>query len=401
MRSLELFVGAGGLSLGLSAAGFEHGAVIDKDPAASRTIRENQRRGLAPVVHWPFVEGDVREFDYTQFIDRVDLLAGGPPCQPFSLGGKHRAHLDERDMFPEVVRAVRKVRPRAVVIENVRGLVRPAFAEYFKYILLQLRHPEAETKVGESWNEHAGRLQKHDRCPSASDLSYTVEFRVVNAASYGVPQIRQRVFIVCLRCDINAIWSFPQESHSQDALLWDQWVSGTYWDRHCFPRGERPDVPAGVQGRVERLRRELIPPSAKPWLTVRDAIGDLPSPASTARDEVVANHVFYPGARCYPGHTGSRLDVPAKTLKAGDHGVAGGENTLAIGDNVRYFTIRECARVQTFPDEYVFPGHWTETVRQLGNAVPVRLAHVIGNRVRVLLQSERMSSAAAVEPESA
>jgi DNA (cytosine-5)-methyltransferase 1 len=94
------------------------------------------------------------------------------------------------------------------------------------------------------------------------------------------------------------------------------------------------------------------------------------------------NHRYQPGARSYPGHTGSPLDLPAKTLKAGVHGVPGGENMLLRPDgSVRYFTVRESARLQTFPDDYQLHGSWTESMRQLGNAVPVELARVIGDGV--------------------
>jgi len=101
-----------------------------------------------------------------------------------------------------------------------------------------------------------------------------------------------------------------------------------------------------------------------------------------ARRRTVPNHVFQAGARSYPGHTGSPLDLPAKTLKAGDHGVPGGENML-VGDDgaVRYFTVRESARIQTFPDGFRFHGSWTETMRQLGNAVPVLLAQRVASSV--------------------
>jgi DNA (cytosine-5)-methyltransferase 1 len=102
------------------------------------------------------------------------------------------------------------------------------------------------------------------------------------------------------------------------------------------------------------------------------------------------NHRFQPGARSYPGHTGSPLDEPAKTLKAGVHGVPGGENMLVRPDgSIRYFTVRESARLQTFPDNFKFHGSWTETMRQLGNAVPVKLAEVIANSVRGHLRLRR------------
>src|SRR5262249_52301822 len=110
----------------------------------------------------------------------------------------------------------------------------------------------------------------------------------------------------------------------------------------------------------------------------------------------IANHVGNPGARSYPGHTGSPYDEPAKTLKAGDHGVPGGENMLRHDDGtVRYFTVREAARLQGFPDDYVFHGAWCEGFRELGNAVPVGLAHVVALRVRQLLHVPRAGGATA------
>ena len=141
MRSVELFAGAGGLALGVHAAGFHHDAVVEWDHDACNTIRENQRLGSKFVQGWSVHEGDVAKFDYSTIDDGLDLLAGGPPCQPFSLAGKHRGHQDERNMFPQVVRAVRELQPKAIIVENVKGLARPTFADYLNYILLQLKFP--------------------------------------------------------------------------------------------------------------------------------------------------------------------------------------------------------------------------------------------------------------------
>jgi DNA (cytosine-5)-methyltransferase 1 len=209
-------------------------------------------------------------------------------------------------------------------------------------------------------------------------LNYRVVFRKVNAADYGVPQRRERVVIVGFRSDVGEPWTFPSPTHTEDALLSAQWISGSYWDEHHICRSDRPSPPADIDGRLEKVATLPLTPR---WRTVRDAIFDLPEPSSPQAARI-ANHRFQPGARRYTGHTGSRLDEPAKTLKAGDHGVPGGENMLADEDGkVRYFTIRECARLQTFPDWYVFPGSWTESMRQIGNAVPVRLAEAVGRSV--------------------
>lgn len=151
MSSVELFTGAGGLAIGISNAGFCHEAVIEWDKDACFTISENQRRGIQAVTDWPVFETDVTKFDFTALKGGVDLLAGGPPCQPFSVGGKHHGCLDERDMFPQFFRAVRSLKPKVILIENVRGLLRRSFAKYFEYIILQLTYPEIVQRSGDDW----------------------------------------------------------------------------------------------------------------------------------------------------------------------------------------------------------------------------------------------------------
>jgi len=203
---------------------------------------------------------------------------------------------------------------------------------------------------------------------------------LVNAANFGVPQKRERVFIVGFRSDIDARWSFPHATHSLDALIHDQWVSGEYWDRHAIAKAQQPTAPANLSPLVARLRGLGLLPTRAPWQSVRDALAGLPEPGLGC--DRVLNHRLQAGAKIYPGHTGSPLDLPAKTLKAGGHGVPGGENMMVRTDgSVRYFSVRESARLQTFPDGYELHGAWGEAMRQLGNAVPVRLAHVVASSV--------------------
>lgn len=386
MNAVELFAGAGGLAMGVSRAGFSHIAVLDRDPYACETIRENKRRGIEPVIHWPLYETDIKTFDYSEIPEGVELVCGGPPCQPFSLGGKHRGPQDQRDLFPEAVRAVREWRPQAFVFENVRGLLRQSFSTYFEYITLQLTYPEVTRKPNEIWSEHLQRLERTHTSGKHSGLRYHVVYQLLNAANYGVPQRRERVFIVGFRSDLHTAWSFPRPTHSQEALLRDQWVTGDYWERCHVPARKRPTPPANFVAHAGRLQSSLASLGLKPWRTVREAIAGLPDPETSRTRTHVLNHRFNPGARTYPGHTGSPMDEPAKTLKAGDHGVPGGENMLVRPDGTtRYFTVRESARIQTFPDQYAFHGSWTEAMRQLGNAVPVDLAAAVATSIMTQL----------------
>jgi DNA (cytosine-5)-methyltransferase 1 len=387
MTAVELFTGAGGLALGIEAAGFHHHTVVERNRYCCDTIRENQARGFLPLQGWQLFPGDVRRFDFTNIEGTIALLAGGPPCQPFSIGGKHRAHEDQRDMFPQMVRALRELRPQAILVENVKGLTRRTFANYFTYIVLQLRHPEVTQKPDEDWTEHRSRLERHHLKGKVRGLEYRVVPRLLNAADFGVPQKRERVFFVGFRSDLHVDWTFPAETHSFEALLIEQWITGAYWERHRIATKHRPPMPARLGASLERLKVEgtatLFP--VQPWRTVRDAIAGLPDPEQVKRS-TFTNHVHNPGARSYTGHTGSPLDEPAKVLKAGDHGVPGGENTLVKPDGtLRYFTVREAARLQTFPDEYVFHGAWTEAMRQLGNAVPVVLGQTVAAKIKAQL----------------
>jgi DNA (cytosine-5)-methyltransferase 1 len=186
---------------------------------------------------------------------------------------------------------------------------------------------------------------------------------------------------VGFRSDMDARWSFPQETHSFDALLYDQYVDGSYWERHRVPKRERLPLPEKFESIVASMKGLGLLPTKAPWRTVRDALLGLPEPRVDGAGHAL-NHRLQAGARAYPGHTGSPLDLPAKTLKAGGHGVPGGENMLVrLDGSVRYFSVRESARLQAFPDSYELHGAWGEAMRQLGNAVPVTLAQTLAASV--------------------
>lgn len=379
MRSVELFTGAGGLALGSQLAGFHHVAVVERDRDACNTLWLNRQHGL---IDWPIFQSDIAEFDYCKVTRPIDLLAGGPPCQPFSLGGKHEGQHDRRNLFPEAIRAVQVLRPRAFVFENVKGLLRTAFAPYYSYIVQRLRLPFLDPYPDEHWEAHRARLDGATGTPWSPEQRYDVRFHLYDATDFGVPQRRHRVFIVGFRHDLGSAWHFPEPTHSEDALLYAQYVDRSYWAEHGLPT---PPVPPKLAQNVEALA--LAPkPSKLRWHTVRDALGDLPEPINFQPHPDFLHHVGIPDARVYPGHTGSPWDWPAKAIKAGDHGNPGGENMLRYDDDsVRYFTVRELARLQTFPDTWQFARSWSESRRQLGNAVPVLLAATIARHIHAEL----------------
>lgn len=370
LSCLDLFAGAGGLAKGLEMAGFQHKAFVEWNKDACLTLAKNYD---SRIIH----NVDIRTFDFSR-LGHIDIVSGGPPCQPFSMGGKHRGNMDRRDMFPYACKAISACTPKAFVFENVKGLLRKSFSKYFEYILLRLKYPDLFLKTSEHWEEHLTRLNEVDVSGVYSGVKYKVIFRLVDAANYGIPQRRERVFIVGIREDLRINWSFPKESHSLDSLLWSQFVTGDYWRKNEVEPLETSYLDQRMTQRVEQFLQQpyLFPPSLEPWKTVRDQIGKLPEPdiKGSFNDE----HILREGARSYPGHTGSYIDMPSKTLKAGDHGVPGGENMIRYRDGrIRYYTTFEAKRIQTFPDGYRISGSWTEAMRQIGNAVPVELGYRI------------------------
>lgn len=333
MQTLELFAGCGGLAKGLELAGFGHAGFLEINHQACESLKANYDSHL---VH----EMDVKKVDFHEF-SGVDLVSGGPPCQPFSLGGLARANNDTRDMFPQAIRAISEIRPRGFVFENVKGLLRVKFAPYFEYIVLRLSFPDCAHKRKESWQSHLARLQGIAAGGHYDGLRYRVQYKLLNAADYGVPQIRERVFIVGLREDVKMLWTWPEKV--------------------CCNSESRVSISAALSG-----------------------VPDPRQDRSYAED-----HVFVGGARVYPGHTGSDVSKPSKTIKAGAHGVPGGENMLRFADgSLRYMTVHEAKLIQTFPSDYQITGSWGEALRQIGNAVPVKLAQCVGARMYQILEED-------------
>jgi DNA (cytosine-5)-methyltransferase 1 len=418
--SVELFAGGGGLAISVNQAGFRPLLFNEWATRACQTLVSNGAvrvsSGEKPAVPGvddpaPLVEGDVESLDMTYLNGLVDVVAGGPPCQPFSLGGIAKGTEDQRNMFPQMFRAVREIQPKAVICENVRGLLRPSFRPYFEYIQRELRLPFERRDTEIAWHEHDQILIKRLGASSVpDDERYDVVMTPVNAADYGVPQIRHRVMLVAFRADLGVdVEAFKKAvrtpQFSRDALL--RSMRDEYWERHANLGG----VPDHVVDRaVARLPKVLRDDDCQPWRTLRDAIQGFgtgqrqdakgrilplqpplpPVPldqldAKTVQGKI-PDHIGWPGARIYDGHTPNELDAPAKTVKAGVHGVPGGESVMMLDERTRdvsspngwrdlhrYMTVRETARVMTFPDSWILEGPRGEKMRQLGNAVPVSL----------------------------
>lgn len=373
MRAIELFAGGGGLAAAGHAEGVEHKLMVEWDKWSCKTLRYNFEEYNCSILN-----EDIRNIDFSIFENTIDLVTGGPPCQPFSLGGVHKGDEDNRDMFPEAIRVVKEVKPKAFVFENVKGLTRDSFKNYLSLILLRLTYPEVYNS-GMTWIENLSFLEKHHikGAKKSQGLSYRLVWRVLNSADFGAPQIRERLVIVGIRSDLNAEFSFPNPTHSKQSLIYDQVVSKEYWKRHQIKIKQ-----SIYNSSVIEFDETCL--ALKPWMTTRDAIASLPKPRTGK--EIFPNHELKPGAKSYKGHTGSILDAPAKTIKAGVHGVPGGENTVVLDSgDIRYFTAREAARVQTFPDSHIFIGAWSEAMRQIGNAVPVEMLKPIISNLKLSL----------------
>lgn len=173
LTSIEMCAGAGGQALGLEMAGFEHEVLVEIEPPACATLRLNRPQ-------WNVQEGDLRQFNALPFFG-IDLVAGGVPCPPFSQAGKQLGPDDERDLFPEAIRIVDECRPKAIMLENVRGLLDPKFEAYRGFI--------------------SGELKK---------LGYLSDWRLLNASDFGVSQLRPRVIFVAIREEISENFSWPE-----------------------------------------------------------------------------------------------------------------------------------------------------------------------------------------------
>jgi DNA (cytosine-5)-methyltransferase 1 len=237
LKSIEICAGAGGQALGLEDAGFEHIALIEIEPLACQTLKINRPK-------WNVLQGDLRRFKASQYNGQVDLLAGGVPCPPFSVAGKQLGHLDDRDLFPEAIRLIKECNPKAVLLENVRGLLDPKFEDYRKKIISEIEN-----------------------------LGYKVDWKLLNASDYGVSQLRPRAILVAIKHEYANYFQWPQK-HSElpmtvGDLLFEEMAKLGWKDVHEWREKANKIAPTLVGGSKKHGGADLGPTRArKVWKSI-------------------------------------------------------------------------------------------------------------------------------------
>lgn len=308
--SVEVCAGAGGQALGLEQAGFAHRALVELEAPYCDTLRFNRP-------DWNVIQGDLNHFDGRPHRG-ADLFAGGLPCPPFSKAGKQLGERDERNLFPAAVRVIDEIRPRAIMIENVRGFLDPVFEEYRT-----------------SLKQTLGRM------------GYHVDWRLLNASSFGVPQIRPRVVIVAMRADLADGFTWP-DLNSKPAptvgeALYDLMAARGWRGAAAWREGASQIAPTVVGGSKKHGGPDLGPTRArKAWANL--GVNGL----------TIAEQAPEPDFEGMP-----RL------------------------------TVRMVARLQGFPDNWTFAGKKTISYRQVGNAFPPPVARAVARQIAVALKAER------------
>lgn len=346
--SVELFAGGGGLALGMALAGFHHVLLNEFDASACKTLRANRP-------DWNVIEGDVRHVDFTPLRDKVDFLSGGFPCQAFSYAGKQGGFNDTRGtLFFELARAVSEIRPKVFMGENVKGLTSHEDGKTFQTI-----------------------------CNVVQELGYTlVPPRVLKAIMYQVPQKRERLILIAIRNDLAGKVQFRWPSPYRRVLtLRDALYKSVIFDA---------DVPASEGARYPEKKHKVLElvPQGGDWR-------DLP--------EEIAKEYMGGSWHLEGGKTGMArrlsLDEPSLTLTCSP---AQKQTERCHPLETRPLSVREYARIQTFPDYWQFQGTMSAKYKQIGNAVPVNLAWAVGRAlIRLLNDMERVSPCQPQDPEEA
>lgn len=314
LKAIELCAGGGGMALGLERAGFHHVALVEFDKHAAKTLRHNRP-------DWNVVEGDIRQIDFRQYRDMdIDLIGGGLPCQPYSIEGEALGKDDPRDLFPDSVRVVNEVRPRAFMFENVSGLLHAKHADHVATILRGYRR-----------------------------AGYHTEIHRMQAADYGIAQTRSRILVIGLRSDVADSFRMPpafpgRRANIGDVLL-DLMAANGWEGAHEWARQRREQPVFDRTGNIV-------------------AYGAQASTVVTSRGKRRLNGAASQIARGFD--TTGLPDRAPTALEA------------AVDGFLPQLTLKMRARLQGFPDNWTFCGGIQATVHQIGNAVPPRMAMAAG-----------------------
>lgn len=313
---LSLFTGGGGLDIGLEMAGFETKACVDNDPESCKTIRHNRPT-------WEVFEGDIREYIPS---GEFDLVAGGPPCQGFSTAGKGDPSDPRNFLWKEYFRVVETVKPKAILLENVAGMLNKKNAHHVEEFIAKLE-----------------------------SLGYLPTLKVLDASDFKVPQSRKRLII----------------------------VAGLGW-RPELPQAPADVVKVGSKEAIHDLIKRKDVPNHEP---------------NQHADHVVERWKKLKEGEVDPNYRRGRIrsDKPSPTIRAGGGKGPKGDHLAGFHPPIHYslprqLTVREAARIQTFPDDWVFCGSKTAQGRQVGNAVPPLLGQAIGLQLRQGIEALKLKS---------
>lgn len=323
---IELFAGAGGLALGLEQAGFEGLAFVEFNHAACSTLKTNRP-------HWNVIEGDIHQIDFTPYNGLADLISGGAPCQAFSYAGKKLGFNDTRGtLFHEFVRCISEVHPKMFLFENVRGLVS---------------------------HDHGRTLETIKSV--LSDFGYSMQQQILNACYYGVGQKRERLILIGTRNDLLDHIHFEYPKPDSEFTTLRTALTG------CPPSlGE-------AYSENKKKVMELVPPGGC-WINLPENIAK----------EYMKKSYFSGGGRRGIARRIS-WDEPCLTLTTSP---SQKQTERCHPDETRPFTVREYARIQSFPDDWQFQGSMADQYKQIGNAVPVEFARRIGIQIAKALDQD-------------
>ncbi|MEV0451419.1 DNA (cytosine-5-)-methyltransferase [Streptomyces sp. NPDC050600] len=379
--SIEICAGAGGQAIGLHHAGFKHLALVEIDKHAAETLRKNI--DTQPGWRWEkencdLLDKDVKDFDLKKDLLKsggrlrehgLDLLAGGVPCPPFSHAGKQLGKDDERDLFPRMLELVKDLEPRAVMIENVRGIMDPKFSDYRDQIVAKLQGGDYRAEDGTIVTERG--------------LGYEVcKWEVLEASDFGVPQLRPRAILVALRQDVlrDLKYEWPTPTHEEPVSVAEA-LKKTMLDRYkrYFDGAHSQRAKAAYDTWLEAAIR-------------RDS--ELKGKGGGIAPTLVGGSKKHGGADLGP----SRAKASWKLLGVSGLGVAndidtcerkGSEERDLFGPDGPMLTVQQAAIIQGFPAEWSFEGGKTAQYRQVGNAFPPPVAAAVGKSIMEVLKAAR------------